>query len=143
VAPLLVGPVPLDPVLLDPVLDDPVLPLELEPDDALDGVVVVAAVDFDSAGSLPTTTFAKISAHAARNTATLMPITHLRILRRRRRRSATRCAAAGRLPSVGPAVRGRERLRGGSAEWSKPGGGGISCAFGRVRRWLQDFRTCL
>jgi hypothetical protein len=57
-------------------------------------VLAATAVDFDSAGSLPRMTFAKISAHAARNTATPLPITHLRIVRVRRRRSARRCAAA-------------------------------------------------
>jgi hypothetical protein len=58
------------------VLVDPVPALELEPDDVLERVLATAAVDFDSAGSLPVTTFAKISPHTARNTATLMPITH-------------------------------------------------------------------
>jgi hypothetical protein len=57
-------------------------------------VLAAATVDFESAGSLPVTTFAKISAHTPRNTATPVPITHLRIVRVRRRRSASRCAAA-------------------------------------------------
>jgi hypothetical protein len=89
VVPLLVDPLPLEPVLVEPVL-----PLELDPDDVLDCVVAAAAVDFDSAGSLPVMRSVKISAQPARNTATLIPITHLRIVRVRRRRSASRCAAA-------------------------------------------------
>ena len=67
--PVLLDPVPLDPVLLDPVPLEPEL-VPVPELDAVLGCVVAAAVDFvfPSAGSLPVTSSAKISAQTASTT---------------------------------------------------------------------------
>ncbi len=101
---------------LDPVPLDPVLAVEPVPDVVLAWVAAAEPVALlrASAGSWPVTRFAKISAHTARNTATAIPITHLRILRTRSRRAARRSAASClRSRTV---ARGLRRASGRSAE---------------------------
>ena len=136
VVPELVDPEPVPvPELVDtepvPVAElvDPELVPAPDDEDVLAGVAVAALVDLvlASAGSWPVTSTVKISPQAARNSATAIAITHLRILRTRSWRAARRVAEVRR--SAGRDVRGCRGAKGRSAVCSIPGGGVICCRF--------------